>query len=92
MLRNAIQALPVLLLATSAIATPLETREAAPGLLLDLLKGALTEIQQQIKDIITGVKSGITDEISNKPVICLQTLDKCCVCKYHGSDFLFFIH
>jgi hypothetical protein len=86
MLHNTIRALPVLLLATSAIATPLEQREAAPGLIEDLLTGILNPIQQLIKDIISGVKSGITDEISSKPLVCLQALDSCCVCKYHPID------
>jgi hypothetical protein len=83
MFHNAIRTLPVLLLASSTIATPLERREAAPGLVEDLLNGVLNPIQQLIKDIITGVKSGITDEISTKPLVCLQSLDSCCVCKYH---------
>jgi hypothetical protein len=86
MLYNAMRTLPLLLLATTTIATPVDKREAAPGRIEDLLKGVLTAIQQQIKDIITGVKSGITDEISNKPLICLQAVDKCCVCKYHHTN------
>jgi hypothetical protein len=81
MLHNTMRTVPLLLLATSTIAKPLEQREAAPGLIEDLLKGVLSTIEQQIKDIITGVKSAISDEISNKPAICLQSLDKCCVCK-----------
>jgi hypothetical protein len=84
MLHNTMRTVPLLLLATSAISTPLEQREAAPGLIGDLLKGVLSTIEQQIKDIITGAKSAISDEISSKPAICLQSLDKCCVCKlYH---------
>jgi len=85
MLYNAMRALPLLLLATLTIATPVEPREAAPGRIEDLLKGILNAVQKQIKEIITGAKSGITDEISNKPLVCLQAVDKCCVCKYRRS-------
>jgi hypothetical protein len=84
MFRRALLALPLLSLASPAFATPLEQREAAPGLIDDLLTGVLDPILQTIKDILTGVKSGVADgEISSKPLICLSTVDKCCVCKHH---------
>ncbi|KAF1977244.1 ligninase LG6 precursor [Bimuria novae-zelandiae CBS 107.79] len=80
MFGKALLALPLLCLALQAIATPLEPRKAHPGLIEDLLNGILTPILQSLKDILTGVKSGVADgEISAKPLICLSTLDKCCV-------------
>jgi L-ascorbate peroxidase len=37
---------------------------------------------QDLKDILAGVKSGVADgDISSKPLICLSTVDKCCVCE-----------
>ncbi|PSN62739.1 heme peroxidase, partial [Corynespora cassiicola Philippines] len=71
--------LPLLSLAFLAIASPLEQREAAPGLIEDLLTGVLNAITQLIKDILSGAKSGMSDEISSKPLICLSSLDVCCV-------------
>lgn len=65
-----------------AAATPLEAREPAPGLIEDLLKGTLTPIGQLIKDILSGVKSAISDEIESKPLICLSA---CCKCKTRTS-------
>ncbi|PVI07041.1 class II peroxidase [Periconia macrospinosa] len=70
--------LPLASLASLAVATPYETREAAPGLIDDLLTGILNPMQQLIKDVLGGVKSGINDEISTKPLVCLTTLDSCC--------------
>ncbi|KAJ4300732.1 hypothetical protein N0V90_002820 [Kalmusia sp. IMI 367209] len=73
-------ALPLLSFALLAIATPLDPREAKPGIVEDLLNGVLNEIQQLIKDILTGAKSGVADGvISTKPLICLNSVDKCCV-------------
>lgn len=79
MVRSTIFVLPLLALASPIVAGPLEQREAAPGIIEDLLKGALNSIQQSIKDIVSGVKSGITEEISTKPRLCLQSVDSCCV-------------
>lgn len=65
-----------------AVASPLEQREAAPGLIDDLLKGLLPAIPQLIKDVLTGVKSGIDNNKSNKPLICLSAIDSCCACTF----------
>jgi hypothetical protein len=75
-------ALPLFALTLLTVATPLEQREAAPGLIDDLLNGVLSPIAQLIKDILNGVTSSLTDDISSKPLICLSTLDSCCVCKW----------
>jgi hypothetical protein len=80
MLRKLVLALPVLSLTFLAIATPLQEREAAPGLIEDLLTGILTPLLQLIKDILNGVKSGIDDVLEDKPLICLNS---CCKCKCH---------
>lgn len=80
MLKNLILALPLLSIAYLAVATPLDQREASPGLIDDLLGGLLSTVGQLIKDILTGVKSGISDEISSKPLLCLSAVDKCCIC------------
>lgn len=72
MLRNFVLVLSFLSL---SLATPVEPREAAPGIIEDLLKGILTPVGQLIKDVLSGVKSGISGEISSKPLICL---DACC--------------
>jgi hypothetical protein len=85
MLRKVVLALPLLALSFLAVATPLEHRAPAPGLIEDLLKGVLSTIGQLIKDVLNGVKSGINNDISNKPLICLSTLDKCCVCEYNNA-------
>lgn len=85
MLRVFVSALPFISLALLAIASPLEQREASPGLIEDLLKGTLNAVQQLIKDILSGAKSGITDEISSKPLVCLSTVDSCCPCKSYGT-------
>jgi len=82
MFHKTVRALPALSLVCLALATPLEQREAAPGLIDDLLTGLLGPVTQLIKDILTGVTSGVADSvISPKPLICLPALDKCCVCK-----------
>ena len=73
-------ALPLLSLALPAIATPLEARAPTPGLIDGLLTGVLSGLLQDLKDILAGVKSGVADgDISSKPLICLSTVDKCCV-------------
>ena len=83
MWHKALLALPLLSLAPTAFATPLEAREAAPGLIDDLLGGLLTGLLADIKAILSGVKSGIADnDISSKPFLCLPSVDKCCVCEY----------
>lgn len=79
MLHTTIRALPVLLLASLIVASPLEQRAPQPGLILDLLNGVLNSMQQLIKNIVTGATSAIAGEISTKPLICIQSLDKCCV-------------
>ncbi|KAJ4990785.1 peroxidase [Stagonosporopsis vannaccii] len=79
MFHNLILALPLLSLTFLALASPLEQREAAPGLIDDLLKGVLSQVAQLIKDVLSGAKSGIDDFKNNKPLICLQTIDQCCV-------------
>ncbi|KAJ8118723.1 hypothetical protein OPT61_g330 [Boeremia exigua] len=76
MLRKLILALPLLSL---SLATPLEQREAAPGLIDELLNGALSPIAQLIKDILAGAKSGIDNNKSDKPLVCLSAVDSCCV-------------
>ncbi|KAF2869055.1 ligninase LG6 precursor [Massariosphaeria phaeospora] len=78
MLRNVIRAFLLLSLALIALASPVEQRAAAPGLIDDLLKGVLSGVSQLIKDILGGVKSGMTDEISSKPLICLPAVESCC--------------
>ncbi|KAF1362402.1 heme peroxidase [Lizonia empirigonia] len=78
MFHKLILTLPLLSLTLLALASPLEQREAAPGLIDDLLKGVLSPIEQLIKDVLAGVKSGIDDNKSNKPVICLTAIDSCC--------------
>lgn len=81
MFRNFILAFPLLSLAYFSIATPLQEREASPGLIDDLSKGILSPIEQILKDVLDGVKSAINNEISDKPLICLPALDPCCVCQ-----------
>ncbi|KAF9701023.1 hypothetical protein EKO04_000851 [Ascochyta lentis] len=73
-----ILALPFLSLTFLALASPLEQREAAPGLIDDLLRGILSQVQQLIKDVLAGAKSGIDNTKSNKPVVCLSVIDSCC--------------
>jgi L-ascorbate peroxidase len=80
MFHRIVLVLPLLSLALLALAGPLEQREAAPGLIDDLLKGALAPIQQLIKDVLSGTKSGIDNTISSKPLVCLSALDTCCSC------------
>jgi L-ascorbate peroxidase len=84
MLGRLILILPFLSVALFAAATPLEARDPAPGLIEDLLKGTLNPLGQLIKDILAGVKSGISDEIENKPVLCLTA---CCKCNVYSSAF-----
>lgn len=82
MFHKAVLVLPLLSLASPVFATPLEPREAAPGLIDGLLTGILDPIRQTIKDILSGAKSGVADgEVSSKPLVCLSSVDKCCVCK-----------
>lgn len=85
MFHKLILALPLLSLTFLALASPLEQREAAPGIIDDLLKGVLSQVAQLIKDVLSGSKSGIDDFKNNKPLICLPALDQCCVCKYFSS-------
>jgi L-ascorbate peroxidase len=73
---------PLLSVAFLASATPLEARDPTPGLIEDLLKGALNDIGRLIKDILDGVKSGISDELEGKPPICLGA---CCKCMWSFS-------
>lgn len=80
MFHNLLLALPVLSLTFLALASPLEPREAAPGTIDDLLKGVLPELAKLIKDVLAGVKSGIDNNKSNKPIICLSAIDACCAC------------
>ncbi|KAF2641323.1 ligninase LG6 precursor [Massarina eburnea CBS 473.64] len=94
MLHKFIAALPLLSLAFLVAAGPLDLREAAPGIIEDLLTGILNIVQQLIKDVLSGVKSGINDEISAKPLVCLTTLDPCCPCELpacpsiHGANII----
>ena len=82
MLHKLLLALPLLSFAFFAIASPLEQREAAPGLIDDLLKGVLPELAKLIKDVLAGVKSGIDNNKSNKPIVCLSAIDSCCACTF----------
>ncbi|KAH6637701.1 ligninase LG6 precursor [Boeremia exigua] len=78
MFHKLLLALPLLSLTFLALAGPVEQREAAPGLIDDLLKGVLSPIAQLIKDVLAGTKSGIDDYKTNKPLICLSAVDSCC--------------
>jgi len=80
-------ALPLLSILILALANPLERREAAPGLIDDLLTGILSGIQQLISDVLKGVKSAIDNTKQSKPLICLPLLDSCCAW-YDVSDDL----
>ena len=80
MLHKLILVLPLLSFPFLALASPLEQREAAPGLIDDLLQGALPELAKLIKDVLAGVKSGIDNNKSNKPFVCLSAIDSCCAC------------
>ena len=77
---------PLFSLALLATASPapaaegLSVRTPTPGLIDDLLGGVLSIVGQLIKDILTGVKSAQSEEISSKPLICLNLVDPCCVC------------
>lgn len=82
MLHKLIYTLPILPVTFLALASPLEQRLAAPGLIDDLLNGVLPEVGQLIKDVLAGVKSGIDNNKSNKPIICLPSIDACCACTY----------
>jgi hypothetical protein len=81
MLNKLILTLPLLSLILLGNAGPLEQREAVPGLIDDLLDGVSSGVAQLIKDVLSGAKSGIDDFRDTKPLICLQSLDQCCVCK-----------
>lgn len=76
-----IHALPLLALSLLALASPLEQREPTPGLIDNILNGVLSAVGQLIKDVLNGVKSGIDNAKTNKPLICLPSLDACCPCK-----------
>lgn len=76
-----IHALPLLSLALLTLAGPLERRDPTPGLIDDLLNGILSAVAQLIKDVLSGAKSGIDNNKSNKPALCLSSIDACCVCK-----------
>ncbi|KAF3004816.1 hypothetical protein E8E13_003663 [Curvularia kusanoi] len=78
MFHRLVLALPLLSLTLLALAGPLQQREAAPGLIDDLLKGVLPEIAKLIKDVLTGVKSAIDNNKSNKPLLCIPSIDVCC--------------
>lgn len=82
MFHRLVLALPLLSLALLTLASPLEQREAAPGLIDDLLKGVLTEIGKLIKDVLAGAKSAIDNTKNNKPAICIPSIDVCCPCKF----------
>jgi hypothetical protein len=83
MLHHTRLVLPLLALSLLVAASPLEQREAAPGIIEDLLKGILTAVAQLIKDVLAGVKSAIDDDKSNKPLTCsILTSNKCCVCRF----------
>ncbi|KAF2197373.1 ligninase LG6 precursor [Delitschia confertaspora ATCC 74209] len=56
----------------------LAPRVPTPGLIDDLLGGITTEIGLLIKDILNGLKSAQSDELSSKPLTCLLGLDPCC--------------
>ena len=87
MFHKLILALPLISLTFLVLASPLEQREAAPGLIDDLLKGILSQVAQVIKDVLAGVKSGIDENKSNKPIICLSATDSCCACTFAFSHF-----
>ncbi|KAG9192208.1 manganese peroxidase [Alternaria panax] len=73
-------ALHLLALCSAVSSTPLEQREAAPGLIDNILNGALTGIEQLIADVLSGKKPPIDDTKTNKPATCsLFSADKCCV-------------
>jgi hypothetical protein len=81
MLYRFIRVLPLLSLSLLALASPLEQRDPAPGLIDNLLNGILSAVSQLIKDVLNGVKSGIDNTKNNKPLLCLPSLDACCPCK-----------
>jgi hypothetical protein len=81
--------LTVLTLSLFVVGSPLEQREAAPGIIEDLLKGVLTAIPQLIKDVLAGVKSAIDDTKSNKPLTCILSSNKCCVCMSIATCILY---
>jgi L-ascorbate peroxidase len=65
--------------ASPAMVADLSLRAPIPGLIDDLLGGALTLVGQTIKDVLTGLKSAQSGELTAKPVLCLTALDPCCV-------------
>ncbi|ORY04773.1 ligninase LG6 precursor [Clohesyomyces aquaticus] len=79
MLHKLFLTLPLLSLICLAVASPLEPRAPVPGLIDALLNGVLSTIGQLIKDVLNGVKSAQSGEISTKPLICLSSVDKCCI-------------
>jgi hypothetical protein len=56
-------------------------RAPVPRLTNDLRQAGLTDIEDLIRDILSGAQPGQSDEISNKPAICPDVIDPCCVCK-----------
>ena len=66
--------------APAAVVEGLSPRTPTPGLIDDLLGGVLSVVGQLIKDVLNGVKSAQSGEISSKPLICLSLVDPCCVC------------
>jgi hypothetical protein len=62
----------------------LEQREAAPGLIDNILGGGdLSGMEQLIADVLSGKRSPIDNTKANKPVTCsLFSVDKCCVCEF----------
>ncbi|KAH7401333.1 ligninase LG6 precursor [Pyrenochaeta sp. MPI-SDFR-AT-0127] len=81
MLRNIVLALYLSSLSLPILASPLQEREAAPGLIDELLGGVLVGIPQLIKQLLDGTKSAIDDTRSAKSLTCSLPLlkDKCCV-------------
>lgn len=81
--RNLVLALSLSSLSLPAVASPLQAREADPGLIDALLGGVLIGIPKLIKDVLSGTISAIDDTRSNKPLTCSLSIlsDKCCVCK-----------
>lgn len=79
MLHKLLLTFPLLSLAFLSLASPLEPR--APGLIDNLLTGVLSGIPKLIKDILDATVSGLSDQISSKPLSC--ALDACCICEPH---------
>lgn len=80
MFHRLVLALSLLSLAFLVLGGPLEQREAAPGIIDDLIKGVLTEVGKLVKDVLSGAKSAIDNNKNNKPIICIPSIDVCCPC------------